>query len=143
MSDYRDTIDEIGKTGSGRRSLRSADTGSRCKSELAQYFPNYEQIISLEDPKSDPLNEATYFRAHRQFERQEQQLRNIERNRAQHEQQVLERLLDELRGHDWLRVMGLPSVHETEKETYEPKREKLVQELVTFVGKLQAWKDEE
>lgn len=35
----------------GRRSLRSADTGSRCKSELAQYFYNYEQIISLEAPK--------------------------------------------------------------------------------------------
>ncbi|KAJ5340200.1 hypothetical protein N7541_009324 [Penicillium brevicompactum] len=205
MSDHRDAIDEFGETssGSGRRSLRSADTGSRCKSELAQYFQNYEEIISLEDSKSeflaanttltlindlsqplpipkpdptnptpfgnpildlhgctklslpflpdqnpittatDPLNEATYFRAHRKFERQEKQLRNIERNRAQHEQQVLERLLDELRGHDWLRVMGLPSVNETEKKTYEPKREILVQELVTLVSKLQAWKDEE
>lgn len=38
-------------TGDGRRSLRSADTASRCKSELAQYFYNYEQIISLESPK--------------------------------------------------------------------------------------------
>jgi hypothetical protein len=38
-------------TGNERRSLRSADTGSRCKSELAQYFHNYEQIISLDDPK--------------------------------------------------------------------------------------------
>lgn len=39
--------------------------------------------------------------------------------------------------------MGLPSVHETEKKTYKPKREILVQELVTLVSKLQAWKDEE
>lgn len=38
------------ETRTGRRSLRSADTGSRCKSELAQYFHNYEQIISLEEP---------------------------------------------------------------------------------------------
>lgn len=37
--------------GSERRSLRSADSGSRCKSELAQYFYNYEQIISLEATK--------------------------------------------------------------------------------------------
>lgn len=37
--------------GSERRSLRSADTGSRCKSELAPYFHNYEQLISLESPK--------------------------------------------------------------------------------------------
>ncbi|KAJ5346875.1 uncharacterized protein N7506_000128 [Penicillium brevicompactum] len=99
-----------------------------------------------QDPSTtatDPLNEATYFRAHRKFERQEKQLRNIERNRAQHEQQVLESLIDELRGQDWLRVMGLPSVHETEKNTYEPKREILVQELVTLISKLQAWKEEE
>lgn len=37
--------------GTERRSLRSADMGSRCKSELAQYFHNYEQLISLEAPK--------------------------------------------------------------------------------------------
>ncbi|KAJ5922846.1 hypothetical protein N7516_010549 [Penicillium verrucosum] len=185
-------------TRSGRRSLRSTDTGSRCKSELAQYFHNYEQIISLEAPEpeflaakttislvddlsrplpfcsnpdptpfgnpllklydcekitlpaptsntptTDPLSEETYFRAHRKFERQEKQLRNIERNRAQHEQQVLERLLDELRGHDWLRMMGLTGVHESEKKLYEPKRDILIQELVTLVNKFQAWKDEE
>lgn len=43
--------DASASTGNERRSLRSADTGSRCKSELAQYFHNYEQIISLDDPK--------------------------------------------------------------------------------------------
>jgi hypothetical protein len=39
--------------------------------------------------------------------------------------------------------MGLPSVHETEKKLYEPKREILIQELITLVNKFQAWKDEE
>lgn len=39
----------------GRRSLRSTDTGTRCKSELAQYFHSYEQIISLEDPEPGKL----------------------------------------------------------------------------------------
>ncbi|KAJ5801529.1 uncharacterized protein N7518_003597 [Penicillium psychrosexuale] len=187
-------------TRSERRSLRSTNTGSRCKSELAQYFHNYEQIISLDVPEPeflaakttitlvddlarplpfcsnpeptpfgnpllklydcekillkhpkpasdtpavDPLSEETYFRAHRKFERQEKQLRNIERNRAQHEQQVLERLLDELRGQDWLRMMGLTGVHESDKKLYEPKRDILIQELVTLVNKFQAWKDEE
>lgn len=94
-------------------------------------------------PAIDPLSEETYFRAHRKFERQEKQLRNIERNRAQHEQQVIERLLDELRGHDWLRLMGLTGVHESDKKLYEPKRDILIQELVTLVNKFQAWKDEE
>ena len=35
----------------GRRSLRSHDGGSRSKSELAMYFQNYEQMISLEPQK--------------------------------------------------------------------------------------------
>lgn len=35
-----------------RRLLRSHDGCSRSKSELAMYFPNYEQMISLEPPKS-------------------------------------------------------------------------------------------
>jgi hypothetical protein len=39
--------------------------------------------------------------------------------------------------------MGLPNVHESEKKNYEPKRQILVQELVTLVNKFQAWKDEE
>ncbi|KAJ6103368.1 hypothetical protein N7486_005795 [Penicillium sp. IBT 16267x] len=184
-------------TGSERRSLRSADTGSR-KSELAQYFYNYEQIISLDpskpetlapntivtliddlseplplpstpdpmpfgnplqklyncevitlpisksqSPEDDPLGEELYFRAHRRFERQEKQLRNIERDRAQHEKQQVDRLLEELRGQDWLRVMGLPGVHESEKKLYEPKRQILIQELVALVNKFQVWKDEE
>ncbi|KAJ5140765.1 hypothetical protein N7448_004173 [Penicillium atrosanguineum] len=184
-------------TADGRRSLRSADTGSRCKSELAQYFYNYEQIISLEAPKTevlgatttitlinnlsetlpvastpnptpfgnpleklyncevielpssskstgeDPLSEELYFRAHRKFERQEKQLRNIERDRAQHKEQQIEQLLEDLRGHDWLRVMGLPGVHDSEKKLYEPKREILIQEMVALVNKFQAWRDEE
>lgn len=91
----------------------------------------------------DPLGEELYFRAHRKFERQEKQLRNIERDRAQHEKQQVERLLDELRGHDWLRVMGLTGIHESEKKLYEPKRQILIQELVALVNKFQVWKDEE
>ncbi|KAJ5475293.1 hypothetical protein N7539_008359 [Penicillium diatomitis] len=182
---------------SERRSLRSADTGSRCKSELAQYFHNYEQIISLDEPEpellafntvitvvdnlseplptaqpdpspfgnplrklhdckvitlpepapdsdpADPLTEDLYFRAHRRFERQEKHLRNIERDRAQHEKQHLDRLLEELQSPDWLRVMGLTGVHENEKKLYEPKRKILVDELVALVNKFQKWKDEE
>ncbi|KAJ5407917.1 hypothetical protein N7509_001800 [Penicillium cosmopolitanum] len=209
--------DASARTGTERRSLRSTDTGSRSKSELAQYFYNYEQIISLDDPKPgksglspklrikkltrglveslaasttvalihdlseplplpstpnpspfgnplqnlyrckvidlpnsalrapavDPLNEELYFRAHRKFERQEKQLRNIERDRAQHEKQQLDRLLEDLRGQDWLRVMGLTGIHENEKSLYEPKRQILIQELVALVNKFQIWKDEE
>lgn len=98
---------------------------------------------ALRAPAVDPLNEDLYFRAHRKFERQEKQLRNIERDRAQHEKQQLDRLLEDLRGQDWLRVMGLTGVHENEKSLYEPKRQILIQELVALVKKFQTWKDEE
>ena len=39
----------------GRRSLRSHDGGSRSRSELAMYFQNYEQMLSLEPKKPGTL----------------------------------------------------------------------------------------
>jgi Something about silencing, SAS, complex subunit 4 len=195
-----------------KRSLRSHDGGSRSKSELAAYFPNYEQIISLEPVKSeeflvpgtvvtvlddlsepvypeevvmspsktrrqqkdsdlispfgnpllglhgvervdlsqlnseaegDPLGDDVYFKAHRRHERQEKQLRNIERERAQHEKIQLDRLLDELQGHDWLRVMGISGITDTEKKLYEPKRDYFVKEVCALIDKFRVWKEEE
>ncbi|KAB8212245.1 Something about silencing SAS complex subunit 4 [Aspergillus parasiticus SU-1] len=190
-----------------RRSLRSHDGGSRARSELALYFPNYEQLLSLEPPKTeflavhtaikliddhsespisssdlpapdsdtpfgnpllklhncesinlpepqpsepsgtpeeDPLNEGTYFKAHRRNERQEKQLRNIERERAQHEKQQLDRLLDELQNHDWLRVMGITGLlSDQEKKQYEPKRDYFIKEITALIQKFKIWKEEE
>ncbi|PTU23901.1 hypothetical protein P175DRAFT_0497015 [Aspergillus ochraceoroseus IBT 24754] len=190
-----------------RRSLRSHDGGSRARSELALYFPNYEEVLSLEPPKTeflagptiikliddltepplpastlsvpdadtpfgnpliqlhgcevitlpdplvgysaasgkdeDPLNEEHYFKAHRRNERQEKQLRNIERDRAQHEKQHLDRLLDELQSHDWLRVMGITSLTDHDKKLYEPKRDYFVQEISALLQKFKIWKEEE
>ncbi|PGH15471.1 hypothetical protein AJ79_02448 [Helicocarpus griseus UAMH5409] len=209
-------------TGREKRSLRSNDGGSRSKSELAMYFQNYEQILSLEpvkpeflsadtavlliddltqpvvlgpepanlstvkargkqdqrsttngytvqygmenpllelhnaeildlpSPKNfngkssgDPLDDDVYFKAHRRIERQEKQLRNIERERAQHEKVQLDRLLDELQGHDWLRVMGISGITETEKKLYEPKRAYFIKEVSALIEKFRAWKEEE
>ncbi|PYH47660.1 acetyltransferase SAS4-like domain-containing protein [Aspergillus saccharolyticus JOP 1030-1] len=189
-----------------RRSLRSNDTGSRARSELAAYFPNYEELLSLEPPKTeflagsttikliddlpvpplaqttsnleldlerpfknplvnlnncevislpepsspsppsdpeDPLDESIFFRAHRRNERQEKQLRNIERDRAQHEKQHLDRLLDELQGHDWLRIMGISSHTEQDKKLYEPKRDYFIREISAVLQKFKIWKEEE
>ncbi|KAL2798110.1 something about silencing, SAS, complex subunit 4-domain-containing protein [Aspergillus keveii] len=204
-----------------RRSLRSHDGGSRVRSELALYFPNYEELLSLEPPKTeflagnttikliddlhetpippstlsgpdadtpfenplvilqgcqtitlpepllssddtgtrpeqsegkqdkeaeeDPLNEEVYFKAHRRHERQEKQLRNIERDRAQHEKQQLDRLLDELQSQDWLRVMGITgrSLTDLEKKLYEPKRDYFIKEISALLQKFKIWKEEE
>ncbi|KAL4969341.1 acetyltransferase SAS4-like domain-containing protein [Aspergillus stella-maris] len=216
-----------------RRSLRSHDGGSRVKSDLALYFPNYNQLISLEPPKTELLSENTvikliddlteppippetysapdaetpfgnplvnlhnceviilpkptptipspppqitnlrpiskpktstskeedttnldllheshFFKPHRRHERQEKQLRNIERDRAQHEKQQLDRLLEELKSQDWLRALGVGStsgrsLSEAEKKAYEPKRDYFIREISAVLQKFKIWREEE
>ncbi|KAI9860715.1 MAG: hypothetical protein M1824_003006 [Vezdaea acicularis] len=92
---------------------------------------------------SDPLSEATYQKAHKKAERQEKQLRNIEKERAQHEKYHLERLLQSLKGHDWLRTMGITGITETEKKEYEPKRDMFIREVTALIAKFKVWKEEE
>ena len=91
----------------------------------------------------DPLTDAVYFKAHRRAERQEKQLRNIEKERAQHEKVQLERLLDRLKGHDWLRVMGINGITDSEKKVFEPKRDYFIQEVTLLIEKFRMWKEEE
>ena len=92
---------------------------------------------------NDPLTPALYFKAHRRAERQEKQLRNIEKERSQHEKVQLERILDGLRGHDWLRVMGISGVTDGEKKSFEPKRDYFIREVIALILKFRRWKEEE
>lgn len=105
------------------------------------------EVVELPKPSSkpgeDPLNEGTYFRPHRRVERQEKQLRNIERERAQHEKLQVDRLLGELKGHDWTRVLGITGVSDAEKKLYEPKRGFFIKELSLLIEKFNIWRDEE
>ena len=91
----------------------------------------------------DPLTADIYFKAHRRAERQEKQLRNIEKERAQHEKVQLERLLDGLKGHDWLRVMGISGITDSDKKSFEPKRDWFVREVGSLIEKFRVWKEEE
>lgn len=105
------------------------------------------EAVELPEPEpcsdSDPLNDEVYFRPHRRVERQEKQLRNIERERSQHEKQQVDRLLLELKGHDWIRVMGLTNLSDAEKKLYEPKRSFFIKELSLLIEKFNIWRDEE
>ena len=92
---------------------------------------------------TDPLSDDIFFKAHRRAERQEKQLRNIERERAQHEKVQLERLLDGLKGHDWLRVMGISGITDSEKKLFESKRDWFVREVSFLIDKFKRWKEEE
>lgn len=91
----------------------------------------------------DLLTDAMYFKAHRRAERKEKQLRNIEKERAMHEKTQLDRILEGLKGHDWLRLMGITGVTETEAKKYEPKRDFFIGEVEALLNKFRTWKEEE
>ena len=91
----------------------------------------------------DPLNDEVYAKAHRRAERSEKQLRNIEKERAMHEKAQLERLLDGLKGHDWLKVMGVSGITDGERRSWEPKREYFILEVEALLDKFKEWKEEE
>ncbi|EHY59627.1 hypothetical protein ABEF92_008056 [Exophiala dermatitidis] len=180
-----------------RRKLRSEDGGSRAKTELAQYFPDFEEMLSLKppDPEAltvqtkiilvddtpdfvpkppradpfgankplyntqiielkppdrptpagapDPLGEEVYSKIHSKAERHEKQMKNSDRERAQHEKYQLEKLLDDLRGPDWLKTLGISGVTDTEKRRYEPKRLLFIRETQALIDKFKRWKEEE
>ncbi|KAK4550042.1 hypothetical protein LTR36_003009 [Oleoguttula mirabilis] len=206
-----------------KRTLRSQDDGPRLKSELATYFPEYEEIVfgveqeedfitletaiyvtddaarqqagsaqlspqkgrvtlvhrrngstngtaapatpqrsstqqqyngcspldldmfarNIPDHPDDPLDDAHFFKSHRRAERKEKQLRNIERERAMHEKVQLERLLDGLQGHDWLKVLGITGITDGEAKKYEPKRDYFISEVQSLVDKFKQWKEQE
>lgn len=207
-----------------KRTLRSQDEGPRLKSELAVYFPNYEDIIfdapkeeefitvdtifyvtdeaakakgdqpssakSAQDGKAgasrrrpgslngitaptvpqrslssqyngsssltfdsitknlpehpeDPLTDEHFLKSHRRAERKEKQLRNIEKERAMHEKVQLDRLLEGLQGHDWLRVLGITGITDGEAKKYEAKRDYFIAEVKALVDKFRQWKEQE
>lgn len=93
--------------------------------------------------KNDPLSNDLFLQAHKRPERHEKQMRNIEKERAQHEKVQLDRLLEELKGPDWLRVMGISGITESEKKLYEPKRVLFVREITAMIEKFKKWKEDE
>ncbi|TKA82260.1 hypothetical protein B0A55_01709 [Friedmanniomyces simplex] len=92
---------------------------------------------------SDPLDDAHFLKSHGRAERREKQLRNIERERAMHEKVQLERLLDGLLGHDWLKVLGVTGITDGEAKKYERKRDYFIAEVRILVAKFKLWKEQE
>ncbi|KAF2772046.1 hypothetical protein EJ03DRAFT_334272 [Teratosphaeria nubilosa] len=96
----------------------------------------------LDHPK-DPLDDEHFLKSHRRAERKEKQLRNIEKERAMHEKVQLERLLDGLQGHDWLKVLGITGITDGEAKKYEAKRDYFIAEVQGLVDKFAQWKEQE
>lgn len=112
--------------------------------------PHEARVIDLEQhatasvaAEQDPLGEAVYYKAHQKAERHEKQMKNGDKERAQHEKYQLERLLEELRGPDWLKTLGISGITDTEKKRYEVKRALFIRETKALIDKFRRWKEEE
>lgn len=95
------------------------------------------------NPANDPLPDSLFLKCHGRFERKEKQARNIEKERAQHEKENLERLLEGLQGPDWLRVMGVTGITEGDQKSWKPKRDYFISEVLALVERFRTWKEEE
>ncbi|KAF2218108.1 hypothetical protein CERZMDRAFT_22803, partial [Cercospora zeae-maydis SCOH1-5] len=95
------------------------------------------------DTPDDPLTDDHFLKTHNRAERKEKQLRNIERERAMHEKSQLERLLDGLQGHDWLKVLGVTGVTDGEAKKYQRKRDYFISEVQALIDKFAQWKEQE
>lgn len=111
--------------------------------------PHEAQVISLAQYSAastvdeDPLADSIYLKAHQKAERHEKQMKNGDKERAQHEKYQLERLLEELRGPDWLKTLGISGITDTEKKRYEVKRALFIRETKALIDKFRRWKEEE
>lgn len=99
--------------------------------------------VSVDSSTPDPLDEDVYLKIHSKAERHEKQMKNGDRERAQHEKYQLEKLLDDLRGPDWLKTLGITGITDTEKKRYEPKRLLFIRETQALINKFKRWKEEE
>lgn len=91
----------------------------------------------------DPLPDSYFEPAHKKAERHEKLARNHEKARAQHERDRIIRILDELQGHDWLRVMGVSGITETRKKSFEPARDHFIRGCEAILAKFRRWSQEE
>ncbi|ROV96368.1 hypothetical protein VPNG_09060 [Cytospora leucostoma] len=92
---------------------------------------------------SDPLADSYYEPIHRKESRNEKITRNAEKGRSQHEKAQVIRLLEGLKGPDWLRTMGVSGITEGKKKQFEPARAHFVQKCEVVLDKFARWAAEE
>lgn len=92
---------------------------------------------------NDPLLDSYYEPIHRKEFRNEKITRNAERGRSQHEKEQVIRLLDGLRGPDWLKTMGVSGITESKKKQFEPARAHFINKCEVVLDKFRKWAAEE
>ncbi|KAJ8097278.1 something about silencing, SAS, complex subunit 4-domain-containing protein [Lipomyces tetrasporus] len=95
--------------------------------------------------RSDPLSDSVFAALHKRREREERHYQNFERDKVMYEKLQVERQLERLKGHNWVRaVVSMTTINDPKCETeLSTKREKLIQELVNVLAKFESWKERE
>lgn len=93
--------------------------------------------------ENDPMSEVHFHQIHRRPERQEKTIRNNDKGLAQHEREEVKRILEGLRGHDWLKEIGVSGVTESRKKEYEPARDHFIKGCEAILEKFRTWREEE
>lgn len=91
----------------------------------------------------DPLPDSYYEPIHKKESRNEKITRNAEKGRSQHEKEQVIRLLDGLRGPDWLKTMGVSGITESKKKQFEPARAHFIDKCEVVLDKFRKWAAEE
>lgn len=92
---------------------------------------------------TDPLPDSYYEPIHKKESRNEKITRNAEKGRSQHEKEQVIRLLDGLRGPDWLKTMGVSGITESKKKQFEPARAHFIDKCQVVLDKFRKWAAEE
>lgn len=92
---------------------------------------------------NDPLPDLYYEPIHRKESRNEKITRNAEKGRSQHEKEQVIRLLDGLKGPDWLKTMGVSGITESKKKQFEPARAHFINKCQVVLEKFRKWATEE
>ncbi|KAI0999953.1 hypothetical protein K3495_g8248 [Podosphaera aphanis] len=105
-------------------------------------FSSFEEINEAEGSK-DELCEEYFKSIHKQPERAEKIIRKTDKERAQHEKDQIIRLLDGLRGNDWLKILGVNSITENTKKEFQSAREYFISSCESILAKFRSWKEAE
>ena len=126
-----------------------ADSSAKPSSSFGWPQPNVVEELDFTQEEleasnffDDPLPDSLYLGPHKKAERHERSLRNIEKVCAQAEKMNLARLLEGLKGPDWLKTMGISGITDSEKRKYEPKRDYYIKAVQALYNKFDWYKDQ-
>lgn len=117
----------------------------------ASTYPSSVRVVDLSmlmkqsaSDNTDKLPSSLYETVHRRQERAEKSIRNIEKNRAQHEKGKVEQLLEGLQGGDWLKVLGVHGVMtEARRKQYKDARDYFIMGCSNILRKFEMWAKQE